>query len=216
MSRLLKSSRGFTLLELLVAIAILAVIAVSAYRLLSGTILTRDQSLAHEQALKALQKAEITLQRDLLQVVMRPIRDEFGDEQPAFFLPQENVMEFTRLGWRNPLQEPRSDLQRVRYYASGGQLWRERWDVLDRARLSKPVKTRLLDNIERWQIRVFANGKEEVSWPLLNQVLNNKALLPLPDAVEVRFTLKDGKEIRRLILLPSNEKSTAGGSDASS
>ena len=30
-------------------------------------------------------------------------RDEFGDVQPAFYLPQPNVMEFTRRGWRNPV-----------------------------------------------------------------------------------------------------------------
>lgn len=203
-------SRGFTLLELLVAVAILAVIAVSSYRLLSSTVITRDQTLAHEKTLKALQKAEITLQRDLLQVVMRPIRDEFGDEQPAFYLPQENVMEFTRTGWRNPLQETRSDLQRVRYRIENGQLLRERWDVLDRARMSQPVKTYLLDNVDKWQIRVFSKGKEETDWPLLNHNLKNKALLPLPDAVEVRFALSDGNEIRRLILLP--EPQSAGGS----
>lgn len=205
MRRLPDRSRGFTLLELLVAVAILALVAVSAYRLLASTVTTRDQGLRHEKMLRDLQKAEITLQRDLLQVLARPIRDEFGDVQPAFYLPQENAMEFTRRGWRNPLQEARSDMVRVRYRVESGQLLRERWNVLDRARMSTPEQIVLLDDVEDFQVRVFADGKEETAWPVLAQSQKDKGALPLPQAVEVRFTLKDVGDIRRLVLLPEND-----------
>lgn len=202
-----KTSRGFTLLELLVAIAIFALIAVGSYRLLSSTIAAREIGTKHEQKMRELQKAVVILQRDLLQVTDRPIRDEYGDVQPALYLPKENSIEFTHRGWRNPLGEVRSELQRVRYHAEAGQLVRERWQELDRARTSQPVKTILLDKVDGFQVRVFHQGKEESTWPMTSQIQLDKALLPLPDAVEVRFTLDDSTEIRRLVSLPALSRS---------
>ena len=197
--------RGFTLLEVLVAIAILALVAVGAYQLLAGTVSTRDRGLAHEKNLQALQKAEMLIQRDLLQAVARPVRDEFGDVQPGFYLPQENVMEFTRRGWRNPLQETRSDMVRLRYSLVGGQLIRERWSALDRARASVPEKTVLLDDVEKFQVQVFSAGTWGNAWPLLTQIQKDKKSISLPEAVEVRFTRQPWGEIRRVIPLPESE-----------
>lgn len=196
--------RGFTLLELLVAIAILALVAVGSYRLLFDTISTRDQGLTREHALRDLQRAEMIMQRDLLQVAPRSIRDEFGDARPAFYLPQENAMEFTRRGWRNPLQEARSDLVRVRYQVENGQLIREHWQMLDRSRTSTPQKTVLLDKVSDFRLQVRANGNWTSNWPLLTQTQSDARTLPLPDAVEIRFTLPPWGDIRRVILLPEN------------
>lgn len=204
MTKLPNTRKGFTLLELLVAIAIFALMAVGSYRLLAGTVLTREQGAAHEKSLKESQKAVVILQRDLLQTAMRPIRDEFGDVQPAFYLPKENVVEFTRRGWRNPLGALRSDLQRVRYRLESNQLWRDRWDVLDRARATKPTSIVLMDDVESFQVRVFHQGKEEVSWPILSQIQVDKALLLPPDAVEIRIKTKSLGEIRRLVSLPES------------
>jgi general secretion pathway protein J len=210
------TSRGFTLLEVLVAIAILALIAVGAYRLLSGTVQTRDQGMAHEKSLQDLQKAEMLIQRDLQQTTQRSIRDEYGDDQPAFALSQDNVMEFTRRGWRNPLQESRSDLVRVRYSVRSNQLIRERWSVLDRARDSLPEKIVLLDDVSDFRLQVFANGNWSASWPGLAQNQKDKKTLPLPDAVEIRFTHPVWGEIRRVIPLPENDDSSKNSSGSSS
>ena len=196
---------GFTLLELLVAIAILALVAVGSFRLLTDTVSTRDQGHRHEQALQSLQKAEMIMQRDLIQAAARSVRDEFGDEQPGFYFPQENVMEFTRRGWRNPLQETRSDLVRVRYSVQNEQLIRERWNVLDRARVSQPEKIVLMDKISDFHLQASANGNWSSTWPTLAQNQKDRKKLALPDAVEIRFTLQPWGEIRRVILLPEND-----------
>jgi general secretion pathway protein J len=211
-----ETSRGFTLLEVLVAIAILALIAVGAYRLLSGTVQTRDQGMAHEKSLQDLQKAEMLIQRDLQQTTQRSIRDEYGDDQPAFALTQDNVMEFTRRGWRNPLQETRSELVRLRYSVRSNQLIRERWNVLDRARDSQPEKIVLLDDVSDFRLQVFANGSWGASWPGLAQSQKDKKTLPLPEAVEIRFTHPLWGEIRRIIPLPENDDSGKNGSGSSS
>lgn len=198
-------ARGFTLLELLVAVAILALVAVGSYRLLFATIATRERGMAHEQGLQQLQRAEMLIQRDLLQIAARPIRDEFGDGQPAFLLTDNAGMEFTRRGWRNPLQEPRSELVRLRYRVENGQLLREHWPVLDRARSSTPVKIVLLDGVSDFHLQVYAGKAWSPSWPPLGQSLRDPATLPLPEAVEIRFSSSPWGEIRRVIALPEKD-----------
>lgn len=203
--------QGFTLLELLVAIAILALVAVGSYRLLFDTIATRDRGMAHEKALRDLQRADMILKRDLLQAALRPIRDEFGDVQPGLVLAEERGLEFTRRGWRNPLGQARSDLVRVRYRVVAGQLVREHWPVLDRARTSTPVQTVLLDKVSGFRVQVHAGGNWGSTWPALAQVSRTASAVPLPEAVEVRFTLPPWGEIRRVIPLPepgADEKAT--------
>jgi general secretion pathway protein J len=202
------SVRGFTLLELLVAIAILALVAVGSYRLLFDTINTRDRGLQQEQALAALQRAEMLIQRDLLQAAPRPVRDEFGDVQPAFLLSSDKGLEFTRRGWRNPLQETRSNLVRVRYRIESGKLLREHWPVLDRARTSTPVRTVLLDDVSDFRLQVFADNAWHPSWPLLGSSPRDAAALPPPEAVDIRFSQKPWGEIRRVIALPENNEQT--------
>lgn len=194
--------RGFTLLELLVAVAILALVAAGAYRLLFDTINTRDQGLARERALRELHQANLILQRDLLQAVQRPIRDEFGDEQPGFSLNEQTGLEFTRRGWRNPLQEPRSDLVRVRYRLLNGQLVREHWRMLDRVRASTPVQIVLLDKVSEMAVQVYAGNSWTPTWPPLAQNQRDPRSQPLPEAVELRFRHPTWGEVRRVILLP--------------
>ena len=79
----MRASCGFTLLELLVALSIFAIVAVLAYGGL-GTVL--DQRILTEESaerLADLQKTYLIVQRDIEQLVPRAIRDEFGDEQAA-------------------------------------------------------------------------------------------------------------------------------------
>lgn len=194
--------QGFTLLELLIAVAILALIAVGSYRLLAATITTRDQAERHMQALQTLQKADMILQRDLLQAVARPIRDAFGDKQPGLILSQDASLEFTRRGWRNPLQETRSQLVRVRYRVQGRKLVREHWRVLDRVRDSQPERTVLLENVDDFQIRVFADNSWSDVWPALAQSQKKAEEIVLPEAIELSFKVPVYGRLRRVLLLP--------------
>jgi general secretion pathway protein J len=201
---------GFTLLELLVAVAILAVIGVSSYRLLAGTISTRDRAMEHDQGLMQLQKAMGTLQRDLEQTVPRPIRDEFGDNQPALYFPKENTVDLTRTGWRNPLGEARSDMVRVRYAVEDGHLRRYYWDQLDRMPGAQPHGSELLDKVKDFQLRAMdASGNWSGIWPPVSQTQHANEQAPLPAAVEVTFTVAPYGNLRRVFRI-------AGGSSAPS
>jgi general secretion pathway protein J len=196
---------GFTLLELLIAVAILSLIAVGAYKLLSDTVMVRERGQAHQQQLRDLQKAMMLIQRDLQQATQRAVRDEFGDLQPPLYLPQQNVLEFSRRGWRNPMQQTRSEIVRLRYRVEGGELLRERWDVLDRSRQTQPGKIVLLEKVSDFSIQVVADGSRSDSWPRLAQTGTDRGKVPMPQAVEVSFRHPSFGLIRRIILLPQGE-----------
>ena len=74
---------GFTLIEVLVAMAITAVIAVLAYVSLSTVIVGVDSVRREADQINTLNRAFQVLARDIRQVVDRPILDEFGSREAA-------------------------------------------------------------------------------------------------------------------------------------
>jgi general secretion pathway protein J len=198
------SDKGFTLLELLVAVAIFALLGVGSYRLLATTIDTRDAAQKHDAALMQLQKAMTTLNRDISQAIGRPVRNEYGDAVAAVIL-KNNSLDLTRTGWPNPLQQARSQLQRIHYELNAkGELVRLSWSQLDRERGAKPQQSILLKNIDTMQIKVYSiNGGLVQEWPAFqSQSVNNTASLSeLPRAIEIVINVKPWGEIRRYFRL---------------
>ena len=199
--------RGFTLLELIVALAIFAMMAAMAYGGLQSVLDTRQRTDEQAQRLNALLTTMTFLERDLEQAASRSIRDEFGDTQPPMMGDSNSAstrLELTRFGWSNPLKRERSTLQRVGYRLENGVLVRESWYALDRPPESKPVRADLLDHVSALRFRFMdKTGTWQESWP---PTTNQGSLATfLPRAVEVTLTLDDWGEIRRLFPL------TAGG-----
>src|SRR3546814_128623 len=148
-----RTSAGFTLLELLIAIALFALLGLGTYRLLEAVLQSDEAVRAQELQLRELSRAVWAFERDLQQVIGRPIRDEFGDERNAFIgqLDGEDgapVLELTRAGWRNPTGLRRANLQRVRWRLAGDNLERVYWVVLDRDLDSEPRVQRVLEDVQ--------------------------------------------------------------------
>lgn len=199
-------TRGFTLLELLVALSIFALMAAMAYGGLSSVIRIREQVDASLARTQRLQQAVFRIQSDLEQTAARDIRDEFGDPRPALAAEAALGLSLTRNGWRNPLDEPRSHLQRVRYRLDQeGRLLRDHWRVLDRAQDSAPVETVLLEDVTRLEWRFLDGGRQwHDRWPPLTADTTpaNGGDTRLPLAVELRLTTEDRGEIRQLFAIP--------------
>jgi general secretion pathway protein J len=181
----IQPAAGFTLLELLVALSIFSLVAVMAY---NGLKIVLNQQAATEvqaDALAKLQKVYLLLERDIEQVVPRPVRDQYGDEQPA--LTGGEALELTRGGWSNPAGRLRSSLQRVGYAYEDRHLVRYSWAVLDRAQDSEPQRQPLVGDIEEMTIRYLAGNDEwEDRWP--NPIAANDGEVTataLPRAVEI-------------------------------
>jgi general secretion pathway protein J len=180
-----RPAAGFTLLELLVALAIFSLVAVMSYDGLKMVLSTQAAAEIQADALAELQKVYLLVQRDIEQVVPRPVRDEYGDEQPA--LTGEDALQLTRGGWSNPAGRLRSSLQRVGYAFEDRQLVRYSWAVLDRAQDSEPQRQVLIGDIEEMTIRYLtANNEWEQRWPNPLAVADgNGPATGLPKAVEI-------------------------------
>ena len=190
---------GFTLLELVVVIAIFAVFSLMAYGGLDSVLKTRAQVETSQQRLAQMQKAYLRLRNDLQQVRHRPARDGFGDTQPSLRASDRGYVEFTRAGWRNPLRMPRSGLERVGYRYESGKLVRVSWRVLDLAQDSPPVENVLIDGIEDLRWRFLDDAREwRDSWPVDAFDTNALAASKPPRAVELTLRTADFGELRYL------------------
>ena len=196
--------RGFTLLELLVALSIFSLVSVMAYGGLQTVISTKNASQKNAERVAEIQLLMMRLSNDLRQAVPRKIRDGYGDFLPAMRSGQnsDDTTEWTRAGYRNPARLTRSNLQRVAYKLEQQKLIRITWRVLDRAQDTEAIESEVLSNVESVEWRFLnSSGEWLSSWPETGQ---NAGGHPLPKAVEFTLELRDWGKIKRLILIASD------------
>ena len=163
-------AHGFTLMEMLVALTVFAVIGLLCAQLMGRTLGNHEVVSERSDRLTEVQRAMLVLQRDIMQMTDRPVRDLLGDSRGAVLIGSDGLMEFSRLGWRNPLRAQRAEVQRIAYIVDGGDLYRAWWGVLDRAQDSEPTLQRLVTDVD--QVEFFAldtSGQEHTYWPLLGE-----------------------------------------------
>ena len=192
-------ARGFTLLELLIAVAIFAVIGVMAYGGLQAVL--AQQVIARDNAdrFREIQFAVQQLSRDLYQLQPRPVREELGDgARNAILSDVRNryPLEFTRGGWSNPLAQPRAAVQRVAYQLDEDRLMRLHWFVPDHTLAEEPVEREILSGVREFRLRFFSAAGWSDDWP---PGLGAQDPTLLPTALEFILELEDWGEIRRLI-----------------
>jgi general secretion pathway protein J len=159
---------GFTLIEIMVALLIFAVIGMISSQLLSQVIDSHAHLSERGQRTSDVHRAMQAMQRDILQLANRPIRDEYGDMRPPILIGAEGAMEFSRSGWRNPLGLPRAEVQRVSYLVQDNKLLRAYWPVLDRAQDTEPAYQTLLEDVERVEFfAIDTAANEHLFWPAL-------------------------------------------------
>lgn len=117
------NSKGFTLIEVMVAIAVFAVIAAGVYRVLATMVDSQDRVAVHADALRDLQRSLWFIAMDMNQLVMRDVHNPDDKRSPALVADSNNfLLQFTRQALRNPLLTARSDLDRVAYSLGSSQL----------------------------------------------------------------------------------------------
>lgn len=211
----MKRSQGFTLIEVLIAMACTALVAAVAYTALSAVIGGTEQLRASGDRLREVNRTFNLLSRDLQQFVRRPVIDEFGEFQPSLSGgPLANYpLSLTRGGWHNSQQLPRSDLQRVQYFMDDGVLHRAYYPVLDRATNVNRLEVPLLENVDGFELRFLQSidlleldrnlAVDTRNW-VENWVAEPGAptVIDPPAAIEVRLQLADMGELRRIYEFP--------------
>ena len=200
------SEAGFTLVELLVALAIFALMSVAGLTLLrSGT----DTQLAVKDRLEVLSRGNRlynSLEGDLAQAVARPVRDTRGQPVPAFIQSDSAVpgslFGFVRAGWSNFDDSPRAGLQRIAYMLDDGALKRVSWPMLDGATPNDAAT--LVENVSTARVR-FRDDKGEWrdDWTATDAGA-------LPRAVELRLTVQGKPEQKMLFLVGPQTRIESG------
>lgn len=196
--------KGFTLLELLVALAIFAILSLMTFGGLNHILDAREQLEAERLRHQHIIIAMLRMEDDLTQCRNRPVRLEDGNPSPAFVgrepdsrsLGQPTV-ECTRGGKAIIGRNPAADLVRIGYRLNDEQqLLRLVWPVLDRAPQTQPAVQLVLENVEELDIRYFYKDKWYRTWPVEQE--QKKTVPPLPEGIELIVKQIEQPEILRL------------------
>lgn len=198
---------GFTLLELLVAMGIFAVIGAMALGGLNAIVDQTTLAQAQMDKLARLQRAMRLITTDLGSLAPRYVRDELGGSDPL--LPVlanssfEYVLRATRSGWPNPAGLPhRGTLQRFQYRLEDGKLYREYWPVVDSVLGQKPRSEELLTGVRSVKILFLDGQNGQKEWQALWPPPGGKEQSTRPRAIRFSIDLDDWGEIERLIEVP--------------
>lgn len=218
--------KGFTLIEVLLAVAIFAVISLASFSIFDGVIRSEEHSKNKIARLNDIQRALMTIERDFLQIARRSIRVEGEAPRTDFifantggFSNEEQVIGFVRSGWSNPgLLIPRGDLQSVVYRLEGDTLERLHYNFVDAVVGEEPKVRSLIKSVSSLEFSYFYQKKWQENLP------NGE----LPQAIQIVLETEDLGEISRKFLVAeaiastsqnnvnsSNGDNQQGGSDTS-
>lgn len=197
------SAAGFTLLELLVAMGIFAVIGAMA---LGGLNAVVDQTtIAREQMdrLNRLQRAVRLMSGDFSGLAPRYVRDELGTAGETPLLADGRLfgveLRLTRGSWPNPAGLPhRGTLQRVQYRLDDDKLIREYWPVMDHVLGEKPRSEELLSGVNEFKLLYLDSQDEwQTQWPPAQGATTADG--QRPRAVRILLDLEDWGSVERLV-----------------
>ena len=195
-----QSNQGFTLLELIIAISIFAIVSILTYQGLNSVVQASHGTEKKANELKQLQLAMVFIYRDMKQIAPRRMNDGGGQPKAALVTgSSDQIIEFTRDGNPNPAGTLRSSLQRVRYVIDEEALYRLSWNLVDHTENTEPLKMLLLEDVTSLTFRFMDNQKQwQDNWPVEtgeNQVED------MPSAIEMNLEHKEWGNIQRLFSL---------------
>ena len=184
----MKRDAGFTLIEMLVALALTSMIAVAGSTLLIGTVRASD---------RLGQTTDIVSETDLAHTLMR---DDFANvvtlagraERPGY--TSRPFLAFVRDGWSHPVpDDTRSSLLAIEYSFQDGSLVRRAWLRPDPSSETPFVERVLATGMDRMSARYF-NGREWLpEWSTESD--------EVPAAIEVQFEYSDKDVLTQLFVM---------------
>jgi len=210
-----RNSKGFTLIEVLVSIAIFSTLSVAAYQVVNQVQRSNELSLERSSRLNELQRALVILDNDFRQMALRQSRTNGEEPSSKLIHWQEYLLDsdtkgvmFNRLGWHNPQQQfPRGEVTKVGYRLSEETLERVWWRYADTPAGQQGVVTPILTNVEEFNLEFYDGKGWKKEWG---------AELQLPKAVKLTLLLKDYDEVERIYLTPGGKLVTNSSDDKDS
>ncbi|MBW0146137.1 type II secretion system minor pseudopilin GspJ [Marinobacter arenosus] len=209
--------QGFTLLEVLIAVTITAVIGLGVWQVISGVVTSRDRVNELAEDFDGLQRAMLLLERDITQIVNRSARDIYGDYKAALTNREEDfALVLTRQGWRNPLGTRRSGLQRVAWEFTGDELRRRYWPMVDQGQEDDSRDVLLLEEVLAFEVRFLNDERSwQPEWPTDEMMAGinpgSRPETPLPMGIEITLEHERFGELVRTFVLPDFDREEAQG-----
>ncbi len=198
-------STGFTLIEILVALAIFAIMAVMSYRALAVLLDSRTQLNSETEKWRNCAIFFTRVESDLQSLLNRPVRS--ADDlvaAPISVNPDnlaESTLSLTRAGYaqaEGTLLAP----QRVGYRLRDGRVEMLLWSHLDAAPRATPQVFTVLPNVSDFKLRLLdARGNWQARWPVVDNQSGSPANEVAPALVEMSVTLNSGETITRLFAM---------------
>jgi general secretion pathway protein J len=197
-------SRGFTLLEILIALFIFAMLSIVMIGALHA-VMDAEAGVENSAArLRQLQFTLLIMSRDIEQAVNRPVINAFGKEDAAL-IGTYNGFTLTHMGVANAVENlATSSMQRTRYVFAGGNLLRMVWPVLDLAPETQARTSFLLKEVNDGHFEYLGNNNRFYNtWPIKEQ---SDQILPL--AIRIFLSIPSWGKMSELYVIPtqSNKK----------
>jgi len=194
-----KGTLGFTLIEVLLAMSIFAIISLASFSIFDGVAQSEVSSKEKMLRLNELQRALLVIERDFLQIAYRSVRIEgeaptsdfiFSDD--GGFFSDEQSIAFVRSGWTNPgLLIPRSDLQAVVYRLEDKTLEKLHYNFVDAVVGEEPRVRKLIKDVIAFEVKYFYQNK----WQ--KEIVAKQ----LPQAVNISIETEDFGKLSRKFLV---------------
>lgn len=188
---------GFTLIEAIVSLALLAIISVMSYQAVEVVTKVNERSRSGVASDAQLQRAWQIIGRDLMHIRPRRFHDGLGDIEGAYLTnPSDFGVRFSRGGGPMLRTNP-SGMRRVNYTINeDDQLIRTSWAITESPRQSDGTTLILLDKVQDVEFNhLDGNGNYSVDWPPLNSRQTDKAL---PRMISVTIITENEVETSRL------------------
>ena len=164
--------QGFTLLEVLIAIAIFSVVSLASFTIFDTVLRGDENSKIRSDRQNELQRAFLLMERDFTQIAKRSMRvngeapsNSFLQTSDDSFLADEQAIAFVRNGWTNPgLLLPRSDMQRVAYRVVDETLQRLHYNFVDAVVGQEPKIRPLISQVTNLTFEFYDGSKWQDKW----------------------------------------------------
>jgi general secretion pathway protein J len=188
--------KGFTLVEMLVALSALAVLAAGGFAVAGAAAASHEAIAQRQHETDELMRLRAALRGDLMQAATRRARDINGAKPQAALQASggsEGVfLSLVRRGWTNPAGRDRASLQAVDYRLRQGRverIWRRH---VDGSPAQEPQL--LMDGVQSVAISFYEFGQWTGAW-------TGAPNRPLPEAIRLTLSTDEG-DVTQIFLLP--------------
>lgn len=186
-------NKGFTIIEVLVSLAILSMIALVSSNILKSSLATEQQTKQHLDSIKELNLASTIIRRDIRQIVNVSSKDFYGNDMYGTFISPINSQSLMFSSNIKSLSDEISPIKRIQYELVDGTLNRKQFFSSNPYEPDDYTNTELINNIDYLEFTYLYENSWHESWPI--SLITSKKI---PTLIKIEFS-KQNKDYSWII-----------------